>query len=101
MQRPRGARIVAVLTAAGLALAAAGAQEPPDEPEPSAPQEEAIPEAADATSGEQSGSADESPVDPDPEDSDLDDQTYESDDDVFVPSEEIPADEPIPFPSDI
>ena len=35
------------------------------------------------------------------EDSDLDEQTYEGDEDDFVPSEEIPADEPIPFPSDI
>ncbi|MGH8167007.1 MAG: hypothetical protein ACREQ1_07190 [Woeseiaceae bacterium] len=35
------------------------------------------------------------------DDSELDDQAYEGDDDVFVPSEEIPVDEPIPFPSDI
>jgi len=35
------------------------------------------------------------------EDSELDDQTYEGDDDIFVPTEEIPTDEPIPFPSDI
>ena len=39
--------------------------------------------------------------DPDVYDPELDDQTYEGDDDVFVPTEEIPADEPIPFPSDI
>jgi hypothetical protein len=39
--------------------------------------------------------------DPDIYDPELDDQTYEGDDDVFVPTEEIPADEPIPFPSDI
>ncbi len=32
---------------------------------------------------------------------DLDDQNYEEDDDEFVPTEEIPADEPIPFPSNI
>ncbi len=31
----------------------------------------------------------------------LDDQTYEGDDDVFIPSEEVPVDEPIPFPTDI
>ena len=37
----------------------------------------------------------------DPEDADLDDQTYEEDDDDFVPTEEIPADEPIPFPTNI
>ncbi len=35
------------------------------------------------------------------DDSDLDLQTYEEDDDDFVPSEEIPADGPIPFPSNI
>ena len=35
------------------------------------------------------------------DDADLDIQTYEEDDDDFVPSEEIPADEPIPFPSNI
>ena len=35
------------------------------------------------------------------DDADLDLQTYEEDDDDFVPSEEIPADEPIPFPSNI
>lgn len=40
-------------------------------------------------------------VDPAFEDTDLDVQTYEEDDDNFVPSEEIPADEPIPFPSNI
>ena len=39
--------------------------------------------------------------DPDSDDSDLDEQTYEEDDDDFVPTEEIPADEPIPFPSNI
>lgn len=40
-------------------------------------------------------------VDPEFDDEALDDQTYEEDDDDFVPSEEIPADEPIPFPSNI
>ena len=35
------------------------------------------------------------------DDSDLDVQTYEEDDDDFVPSEEIPADVPIAFPSNI
>lgn len=39
--------------------------------------------------------------DEDVDDSDLDEQTYEEDDNVFVPTEEIPADEPIPFPSNI
>jgi hypothetical protein len=43
----------------------------------------------------------ESGADPELDDWELDDQTYEGDDDIFVPTEEIPADEPIPFPSDI
>ena len=37
----------------------------------------------------------------DVDDADLDEQTYEEDDDDFIPTEEIPADEPIPFPSNI
>ncbi len=40
-------------------------------------------------------------VDPEFDNEALDEQTYEEDDDDFVPSEEIPADEPIPFPSNI
>ena len=35
------------------------------------------------------------------DDADLDEQTYEDDDDGFVPTEEIPADEAIPFPTNI
>lgn len=35
------------------------------------------------------------------DDGDLDEQVYEEDEDDFVPTEEIPADEPIPFPSNI
>jgi hypothetical protein len=35
------------------------------------------------------------------DDESLDEQTYEEDEDDFVPTEEIPADEPIPFPSNI
>ena len=31
----------------------------------------------------------------------LDDQTFEGEDDDFIPSEEIPIDQPIPFPTDI
>lgn len=31
----------------------------------------------------------------------LDEQTYEEDDDDFIPSEEIPVDQSIPFPTDI
>lgn len=31
----------------------------------------------------------------------LDDQTFEGEDDDFIPTEEIPVSEPIPFPTDI
>ncbi len=48
-----------------------------------------------ATEPEQTDAADEI------DDSDLDEQTYEEDEYDFVPSEEIPADQPIPFPSNI
>jgi len=40
-------------------------------------------------------------TEPEIDDSDLDQQTYEEDEDDFVPTEEIPAGEPIPFPSNI
>ena len=49
---------------------------------------------------EQSDEADEID-DSDLDDSDLDEQTYEEDEDDFIPSEEIPVDQPIPFPSNI
>ncbi len=65
---------------------------------PAWPQEDASgSEAAEpvTTEPEQTDPADEI------DDSDLDEQTYEDDDDDFVPSEEIPADEPIAFPSNI
>ena len=35
------------------------------------------------------------------EDADLDEQTYEKDDDDFVPTEEIPVDHPTQFPTNI
>jgi hypothetical protein len=52
-------------------------------------------EPEEAAEEEQSGEADEI------DDSDLDEQTYEEDEDDFIPSEEIPVDQPIPFPSNI
>jgi hypothetical protein len=45
--------------------------------------------------------ADDGVIDEAFDDLDLDEQTYEEDDDDFIPTEEIPADEPIPFPSNI
>jgi len=70
---------------------------------PAWPQEDASGSEAvepETAAAEPSGAADDI-VDPDFDDADLDEQTYEEDDDDFVPSEEIPADEPIPFPSNI
>ncbi len=59
-------------------------------------------EIAIATTEEPATDADEAEADTEEvDDSDLDEQTYEEDDDDFVPSEEIPLDEPIPFPTSI
>jgi hypothetical protein len=114
MQEKQG-RILALIAAVGLVFAGAMAQE--TQGQDPAGQQNAIPEQEDAVPEQEEGAVpedaveessdgeppavDDSAVDPDRDDSDLDDQTYESDDDIFVPSEEIPADEPIPFPSDI
>jgi hypothetical protein len=59
-------------------------------------------ETAIATTAEPATDVDEEEADTEEvDDSDLDEQTYEEDDDDFVPSEEIPLDEPIPFPTNI
>jgi len=50
---------------------------------------------------DQADQSDESEESGELDDSDLDEQTYEEDDDDFVPTEEIPADVPIPFPTNI
>ncbi|HWM28075.1 MAG TPA: hypothetical protein VNQ14_06430 [Woeseiaceae bacterium] len=124
----RGRHLFAVLAAFAAALWCAplwAQDQPPDEDDAPAQQQEpaqrqesagapaggAEQEAAD---GREPGTADEATEDAADgaaaeetadgtvaDDSDLDQQTYEGDDDVFVPSEEIPVDEPIPFPSDI
>ena len=61
-------------------------------------------EPADATDDAPDQALEEGVADTDEDeenDSDLDDQTYEDDEDDFIPTEEIPADEPIPFPTNI
>ena len=60
-----------------------------------------VPETAAESTADDAEVATESADEEDVDDSDLDEQTYEEDDDDFVPTEEIPADEPIPFPSNI
>lgn len=65
-------------------------------------QESTAPPAAEATADEVAEAADAGDDEADEvDDADLDLQTYEEDDDDFVPTEEIPADEPIPFPTNI
>jgi len=76
--------LVAVLSAGVLA-----AQEEGDVPSPA------------ASTTEPESDADQSDEPDEFDDSDLDEQTYEEDDDDFVPTEEIPADVPIPFPTNI
>jgi len=82
-----------------LAPAFSQEQTAPDEPTDAVVDQAATEEApaGDAEDEGQTADGDEASED----DSDLDRQTYEENDDVFVPSEEIPSDEPIPFPSDI
>jgi hypothetical protein len=75
----------------------------------SAAQETTVPPAADDAAAPDAPAAaadtaaeDTAASDPDlSDDPDLDEQTYEEDEDVFVPTEEIPSDEPIPFPTNI
>ena len=60
--------------------------------------------ASEAPAAVDDSAAEEVAVSTDPvdeNDDDLDLQTYEEDEDDFVPTEEIPADQPIPFPSNI
>lgn len=110
------ALFVAVSLLFGYALAqdAGQEQEPAEQQRPAGTEQgtEAEGEAAgqegageeenpDGTADAESDPAVDPALDPDVYDPELDDQTYEGSDDVFVPSEEIPADEPIPFPSDI
>jgi len=65
-------------------------------------QESAEPPAAEPTPDEAEVAADADDEETEEvDDADLDLQTYEEDDDDFVPTEEIPADEPIPFPTNI
>lgn len=101
-------RILLTLLLAGVAFAQ---ETPPVEEsgalpsveEPDAPPPVEADDAAGTEDGEQEadGAAEDEEDLYDFDISDLDDQTYDEDDDGFVPTEEIPADEPIPFPTDI
>ncbi len=91
-----------LVSALALALVASvfAQQAPPPAGEPAAAGEAEVAPPAD-DDAEAPVSVEEQ-IDPELfEDEALDEQTYEEDEDVFVPTEEIPADEPIPFPTDI
>jgi hypothetical protein len=105
---------LAALAAAFLALP--GRAQDAEEPLPEAetpesaqtadtPAAEGGPEAAEPAAGEGEqppAEGEGGPVVVDEEEgSVLDDQTFEGEDDDFIPTEQIPVDEPIPFPTDI
>jgi hypothetical protein len=98
-------RLIAILLAATLAWSAWAQEETPAEEaadsELSDDAAEASGEPADSGEVEDDDAPYEGVLEEAFEDASLDEQTYEDDDDDFVPTEEIPADEPIPFPSNI
>jgi len=97
--------LILLLAAMPLTLFAAQAQddtadtaagEPADAAADPAGSDEATATDEAATDGEDTSGEDAAP-----DDADLDEQVYEEDDDDFIPSEEIPADQAIPFPTNI
>jgi hypothetical protein len=71
---------------------------------PAVSQEEEAPDEAPGSTTDSEAAIDETDAgeaEEEIDDSDLDTQTYEEPEDVFIPTEEIPSDEPIPFPSNI
>lgn len=96
------AAFATIATMALLSASPAWSQEQADEPAPAA-------ENADGVAGE--GPADPASGEAESDDGgpavgldeipELDQQTHEEDDDDFVPTEEIPVDQSIPFPTDI
>ena len=94
-------RLISLLLAVAFAWSAL-AQEDETAPEDPAAEVETADAAAEETGGTaEVEDADDGVLDEAFDDETLDEQTYEDDDDDFVPTEEIPADEPIPFPSNI
>ncbi len=86
-----------------LVLAAPAAAQDEPAPEPQADETATAEAAGDAEDVAEDGpDAAGDGIDPELfEDTELDEQTYEEDEDEFIPTEEIPADEPIPFPTNI
>ncbi len=98
-------RLILNLTLA-LLLALGGVFQPvvaaPQESRDPAETEAEVTEDADDEADDEADADDEPLIDlDDPDFADLDRQDYEEDDDGFIPTEEVPADEAIPFPTDI
>lgn len=75
---------------------------PQEQPAPAARQTQGETGTATAPAENDAGSAaGETPIPDEDEKSILDDQTFEGEDDDFIPTEEVPVAEPIPFPTDI
>jgi hypothetical protein len=92
--------LLMLLTLVSFALAQDSTAPPADD---AAVAQGAAAEGAESTASAEAAAAEAAASDPDfiNDDPTLDEQTYEEDEDVFVPTEEIPSDEPIPFPTNI
>ena len=90
--------LLLLLVLAGLALSGPGRAQEDEAAEQAGDVEAPVAEEAATADDDEEATAEE---DEEIDDSDLDEQTYESNDEGFIPTEEIPADEPIPFPSNI
>lgn len=113
--QPAWLLLLACLTAFSLQPATAQEAEEGEEPadavevaDPAAAADDAegVADDSDSEDGEAEGDAAEADATDvidldDPTLADLDRQSYEEDDDDFTPTEEVPADQAIPFPTDI
>ena len=111
------AGILKLLPGAAAAALLLGVPAWPQDQSERPPEEQQAPREADAAepaAGEAAASADGSEAEAEAaeaegpavvldadEESVLDDQTFEGEDEDFIPTEEIPVDTPIPFPTDI
>lgn len=90
--------VVLLLLAANVSAQDVGAV---DVVEPGPEKPTAAEETEATAAAEKLGEVEEEDEAEDVDDADLDDHSYEDDDDDFVPTEEISADQAIPFPTDI
>lgn len=94
--------LITLLFVAVLAASAFAQEDETDATEsPVSPAPPALPESSNPDTTAENADEEDAEAEEDVDDADLDEQTYQKDDDDFVPSEEVPADEPIPFPTNI